>query len=267
MTKSSPPIAVSSREVRFKIDPRYLSSALITIILVCGQFYMGFLHSLLQLLISVSVALVAELVLGRLLIKKWVNPASAYISGISCGILLRSLYLFPFALASLISIMSKYILRYRGHHLWNPSNLGLCVVLFTAPEIVAALSEQWGNDLWPMVVIWVLGSFILWRARRFHVAFTYAGSFVIFAYLRSLIVETPFLSEMAPITGPMYQLMVFFMVTDPSTSVSSRRGRIIVAFLVALVETILRLSEVVNAPLYALFLVGPLAKMVDLRKS
>ena len=258
MTKSSPPIAGSAREVRFKIDPRYLSSALITIILVCGQFYMGFLHSLLQLLISVSVALVAELVLGRLLIKKWVNPASAYISGISCGILLRSLYLFPFALASLISIMSKYILR---------SNLGLCVVLFTAPEIVAALSEQWGNDLWPMVVIWVLGSFILWRARRFHVAFTYAGSFVIFAYLRSLIVETPFLSEMAPITGPMYQLMVFFMVTDPATSVSSRRGRIIVAFLVALVETILRLSEVVNAPLYALFLVGPLAKMVDLRKS
>ena len=92
-------------------------------------------------------------------------------------------------------------------------------------------------------------------------------SFVVLAYVRSLMTGTPFLSEVAPITGPMYQLMAFFMVTDPATTVSSRGGRIGVAFLVALGEMVLRLLEVVNAPLYALFLVGPAAKFVDLKRS
>ncbi len=250
-----------------RIDPRYLSSGLITLILVFGQMYVGFLHDLSQLLTAIAVALAAELVLGRLLTGKWLNPASAYITGISCGILLRSLSLWPYAVASLLSIMSKYVLRYRGRHLWNPSNLGICVVLFAAPGTVAALSEQWGNDLWAMAVIWVLGSVILWRAKRFHVTFTYAASFVALAFVRSLVTETPFLSEVAPITGPMYQLMAFFMVTDPATSVSPRGGRIAVVILVALAETAMRLMEIVNAPLYALFLVGPVAKMVDLKRS
>jgi len=251
----------------WQIDPRYLSSGLITLILVFGQLYVGFLHDLSQLFAAIAVALAAELTLGRLLTGRWLNPASAYITGISCGILLRSLSLWPYAIASLLSILSKYVLRFRGRHLWNPSNLGICVVLFAAPGTVAALSEQWGNDLWAMAVIWVLGSVILWRAKRFHVTFTYAASFVALAYVRSLMTGTPFLSEVAPITGPMYQLMAFFMVTDPATSVSSRNGRIGVAFLVALAEMILRLFEIVNAPLYALFLVGPAAKILDLRRS
>lgn len=251
----------------WQIDPRYLSSGLITLILVFGQLYVGFLHDLSQLFTAIAVALTAEMALGRLLTGRWLNPASAYITGISCGILLRSLSLWPYAIASLLSILSKYVLRFRGRHLWNPSNLGICVVLFAAPGTVAALSEQWGNDLWAMAVIWVLGSVILWRAKRFHVTFTYAASFVVLAFARSMITGTPFLSEVAPITGPMYQLMAFFMVTDPATSVSSRGGRIGVVFLVALAETVLRLFEIVNAPLYALFLVGPAAKALDLRRS
>ncbi|MDE2848046.1 MAG: RnfABCDGE type electron transport complex subunit D [Gemmatimonadota bacterium] len=253
--------------VGWQIDPRYLSSGLITLILVFGQLYVGFLHDLSQLFTAIAAALAAELTLGRLLTGKWLNPASAYITGISCGILLRSLSLWPYAIASLLSILSKYVLRFRGRHLWNPSNLGICVVLFAAPGTVAALGEQWGNDLWAMAVIWVLGSVILWRAKRFHVTFTYAVSFVALAYVRSMITGTPFLSEVAPITGPMYQLMAFFMVTDPATSVSSRNGRIGVAFLVALAEMVLRLYEIVNAPLYALFLAGPAAKVLDLRRS
>ena len=263
--KGSPP--GPPKGAGWQIDPRYLSSGLITLILVFGQLYVGFLHDLSQLFTAIAVALAAELTLGRLLTGRWLNPASAYITGISCGILLRSLALWPYAIASLLSILSKYVLRFRGRHLWNPSNLGICVVLFAAPGTVAALSEQWGNDLWAMAVIWVLGSVILWRAKRFHVTFTYAASFVALAYVRSVMTGTPFLSEVAPITGPMYQLMAFFMVTDPATSVSSRNGRIGVAFLVALAEMILRLFEIVNAPLYALFLVGPAAKVLDLRRS
>ncbi len=72
----------------------------------------------------------------------------------------------PFAVASVISIMSKYVLRVKGRHLWNPSNFGICALLFLAPETVAALSVQWGNFIWPLIVIWILGAVIIWRAKR-----------------------------------------------------------------------------------------------------
>jgi Na+-translocating ferredoxin:NAD+ oxidoreductase RnfD subunit len=62
----------------------------------------------------------------------------------------------------------------------------------------------------------------------------------------------------------MYQLFTFFMVTDPKTTVKSRRGQIVVVILVAFVEMLLRLAEVVYAPFYALFIVGPIAMLVEI---
>jgi Na+-translocating ferredoxin:NAD+ oxidoreductase RnfD subunit len=62
----------------------------------------------------------------------------------------------------------------------------------------------------------------------------------------------------------MYQLFVFFMITDPKTTVRSRLGQCVVAFCVALVEFFLRLDQVVYAPIYALFLVGPAANLIEI---
>jgi hypothetical protein len=137
-------------------------------------------------------------------------------------------------------------------------------MLFLYPTAVASLSIQWGNQIWAMLVVWFLGSLIISRLKRFHICLTYVSSFAVLAGLRSLITGSPFLASVAPLTGPMYQLFIFFMITDPRTTVSSRRGQILVAFLVALVEMILRLSEVIHAPYYALFLVGPTALVAEL---
>ena len=112
--------------------------------------------------------------------------------------------------------------------------------------------------------MWILGSLIIWQAKRFHICATYVLSFLLFAYVRSWITGHPFLAEVAPITGPMYQLFIFFMITDPKTTVQTTWGQCVVAFLVALVEMILRLNESVYAPLYALFLVGPTANLIEI---
>ena len=95
--------------------------------------------------------------------------------------------MWPYILCALISIMSKYVLRYKGRHLWNPSNFGVSWMLFMAPLSVAGLSIQWGNNLAAMAVIWTLGLVIVNRAKRLHVSVTYVISFVILAYIRSLI--------------------------------------------------------------------------------
>ncbi|HEX7329998.1 MAG TPA: hypothetical protein VF290_00775 [Pyrinomonadaceae bacterium] len=255
------PVAASSK---LSFSNRYLPPIFITTILVVGHFAYGILESYERTALAIIAALVTELVLGRIFFGKWINLASAYISGISVGILVRSPAFWPYALCSVISIMSKYVLRVKGRHLWNPSNFGICVLLFLAPETVAALTIQWGNFLWPLLVIWILGSVIVWRAKRIHISLTYVLSFFAFAFLRSWITGDPWRSEISPITGPMYQLFVFFMITDPKTTVKSVKWQCIVVFLVAFVEMLLRLNHVVYAPLYALFLVGPTAMLIEI---
>jgi Na+-translocating ferredoxin:NAD+ oxidoreductase RnfD subunit len=180
------------------------------------------------------------------------------------GILLRSPAFWPYALCSAIAITSKYVLRVKHRHIWNPSNFGICVMLFLAAESVASLSIQWGNNLWAMIVIWLLGSAIIWRLKRFHICATYVVSFLFFALIRSWMGGDPWQSEIAPVTGPEYQLFIFFMITDPKTTVRSRMGQCIVAFLVAAVEMVMRLDQSIYAPLYALFVVGPIAMLIEM---
>jgi Na+-translocating ferredoxin:NAD+ oxidoreductase RnfD subunit len=237
---------------------------LITCILAAGQLSFGILESYTRTVLAILTAIGMELVLARLYRGQWPHLASAYITGISVGILVRSPAFWPYALCSMLSITSKYVLQVKGRHLWNPSNFGLCVMLFLAADVVASLSIQWGNYLPPMLVVWLLGSLILWRLKRLHISATYVVSFVLCAGMRSWITGQPFLAEVAPITGPMYQLFIFFMITDPKTTVQTTRGQCVVAFLVALTEMILRLNESVHAPYYALFLVGPSANLLDL---
>jgi enediyne biosynthesis protein E5 len=259
----SPPAAAPRRPF-FNLDNRYIAPAFITCILLAGHLSFGILESYQKTLLAIVTSIALELVLGRIFFRKWVHPASAYITGISVGILVRSPAFWPYALCAAISITSKYVLRVKNRHIWNPSNFGISVMLFLAAETVATLSIQWGNYLWPMLVIWALGSAIIARLHRFHITGIYVASFIAFAFLRSWTTGSPWQSEIAPITGPMYQLFIFFMITDPKTTVRSKRGQCIVVFLVAVVEMILRLRQVVYAPFYALFMVGPAAMLIEI---
>jgi Na+-translocating ferredoxin:NAD+ oxidoreductase RnfD subunit len=246
------------------LDFRYLPPIFITCILLAGQLSFGMLESYQKTLLAIVTSIAMEMALGRWLLGKWPHPASAYITGISVGILIRSPAFWPYALCSAISITSKYVLRVKGRHIWNPSNFGISVMLFLAADTVATLSIQWGNYLLPLLVIWALGCVIVWRVRRLHITATYVVSFLAFAFLRSWMTGSPWQSEVAPITGPMYQLFVFFMVTDPKTTVRSKTGQCIVVFLVAVAEMVMRLRQIVYAPFYALFLVGPAALLIEM---
>ena len=195
--------------------------------------------------------------LGRVTYGKWPHLASAYITGISVGILLRSPFLWPYFLCSLISIMSKYVLRLAAATSGTRRTSASAPCSSWRRPTVSPLSVQWGNVVAPMVVIWLLGSVIVCRVGRFHMSATYVASFLVFSLVRIAVTGTPWLANVAPITGPMYQLFIFFMVTDPEDDGRPKWAQCLVVFIVAFVEMLLRLNEVVYAPFYALFLVGP----------
>ena len=264
--RDRPPVVtgVGGARPRLRLDKRYLAPILVTVVLVVGQLTFGFLESWSRTALAILTAIATELVLTRLFTGAWPHLASSYISGISVGMLIRSPAFWPYALCSAISITSKYVLRVDGRHIWNPSNFGIVAMLVLAADTVASLSVQWGNTLLPMLVVWAFGSVIIHSLGRLHITATYVASFVGFAFVRAVVTGHPFLSEVAPITGPMYQLYIFFMITDPKTTVRPVWGQCAVAFTVAAVEAGFRLLEWVHAPYYALFLVGPAANLIEI---
>ncbi len=253
-----------------KVDIRLVPPVLISLILVAGHYSFGILRGFDAILLAIGTAVAVEIVAGRLTYGSWPHPASAYTTGISVGILVRSPMLWPFAFCSTLSILSKYVLRVKGQHLWNPSNFGICVLFFPAAYgffDVAPLNTQWGNNMWPMLVIWIIGLYTIWKVKRFHITATYIVAFIALSFVRSLITGDAFWAEVAPLTGPMYQLFALFMITDPKTTVSSPKGEMGVTILIAIVEFFLRLAEFVAAPFYALFLVGPAAMLVNIYRT
>src|SRR4029077_5132701 len=166
---------------------RYYAPLLITGILISAQLSFGILEGYSRTGTAILVAIAAELVMGRLTYGKWPHPASAYITGISVGILVRSPFLWAYALCSLVSIATKYVFRIRSRHLWNPSNFGVSALRFLAPAATSVLSIQWGNVMLPMAVIWMLGAVIVWRVGRLHISATYVASFLLLSLVSSSI--------------------------------------------------------------------------------
>ncbi len=248
----------------FSIPKSFIGPILISAILVAAHISFGILDTYTKLFTAIIAAFITEAVLHKMVTGEWRNLSSAYVSGISAGILVRSPMLWPFALCAAISIASKYVFRFRGRHIWNPTNFGIVVMLIIASDSMAVLSIQWGNNMWAMLIIWIVGLFTIYKVNKFHICATYVLGFIAFGYLRSLYTGDLFMAEIAPLTGPMYQLFVLFMITDPKTTVSTRAGQSFVAFLIALVEMIFRLGEAVYAPFYALFIVGPIALIIEM---
>jgi enediyne biosynthesis protein E5 len=262
-----------------KIDPRYLIAFLITLVLVVGQLRYHLLGGYDRLAIALGVCTLTEALLSWFDRGKVVNLLSAYISGISLTLLIKPQggALWPFVIGGFIAIASKYVLRYRENHLWNPTNFAIATLLLAAPDRVSVLSHQFGNDVTTNLVIWIFGLIIAARVGVLHITLTYVISFLLLNTARATLFGQPVLPEIAPITGPMYQLFVFFMITDPRTVVRGRQKQIMVAIIIAIVETMIRLMADKGVPLpigvtaapafYALATVGPVAKWLDLRRA
>lgn len=262
-----------------RIDPRYLIAGLITLVLLVAQLRYHMFGGYARLGVALGVCVATEAVLSWFDRGRVVNLQSAYISGLSLTLLTRPQgnALWPFAIGGFLAISSKYVLRYRDQHLWNPTNFAISALLLAAPSKVAVLSHQFGNDLATNLVIWAFGLLIAKRVGVLHITLTYVASFLVLNGMRALALGQPLFPELAPITGPMYQLFVFFMITDPRTVVKGRRRQMTVAVIIALTETLFRLLSDRGVPmpiafsadpaLLSLAIVGPLAKWLDVRRT
>jgi Na+-translocating ferredoxin:NAD+ oxidoreductase RnfD subunit len=247
-------------------DPRLHLAAVITTLQVLGQTAFQFRVSIAQILISLLTCAVLELVITfrKQHVLMW--PASALLTGNGVAFILRvpgtrhgdwwsTKGWWIFMGTAAVSLLSKYAIKWRGSHVFNPSNLGLVLCFVLLGRNRAEPLDFW----WGPVSPWLLFAFavivtgglvilsrlkLLWIAVGFWLAFA-AGIAVLAATGHAMTARW----HLGPITGPYFWwslltspevlVFLFFMLTDPKTSPRGQRDRVVYAVSVGLLAALL----------------------------
>jgi len=247
-------------------DPRLHVAAVIITVHVLGQVGLGFWVSVPQILAAILTCAILEIAITFQQSRTFVWPASAMLTGSGVALILRvvgtppgqpwSTYAwYVFAVVAGLSLLSKYVIRYRGSHVFNPSNIGLVVAFLVLGSTRAEPLDFWWAPLngWMLAayaVITVGGLLITRRLRLLGLAgsfwITFAiGLGILAASGHSMVARWSF----APVTGvdfwrtivtsPEVLIFLFFMITDPKTVPTGQVGRVLFGVLVAVASVLL----------------------------
>lgn len=236
-------------------DPRIMVAAAQTLWTVLGQTTYYFNRDPLQLTAAIGTAVILDFVLTLVVLRQLTIPLSAYLTGLSIGILLESWDWRMFAVASAWGVLSKYLIHDGKRHFFNPSNFGLVVTLLLCPSIASiAPGSQWGADYRVAVVILGLGLLMMRRLNRLDLALAWISGYVFMACLRTALGQGGFVFSLGPMTGAEFALFTFVMLPDPKASPPTRGWRIVWGLSIAVLDGILRYLEIRYSVFYALFL-------------
>ena len=247
-------------------DPRLHVAAVIITIHVLGQTGLHFRVSVPQILAAMLTCAIIEVVLTFRQTRSIVWPASALLTGSGVALIMRVVGTPPddpwnagswyvFAAVAAFSILTKYVIRYRGSHVFNPSNIGLVVAFVVLGSAVVEPLDFWWAPLNPWMVaayavILVGGLLITWRLRLLALAGTFwvtlaLGTGILAGSGHCMTTNWAF----APVCGldfwrvivtsPEVLIFLFFMITDPKTIPAGHVGRIVFGLLTAVVSTLL----------------------------
>jgi Na+-translocating ferredoxin:NAD+ oxidoreductase RnfD subunit len=247
-------------------DPRLHLAATITSLQVIGQIGFHFELSIAQILISLATCAVLEIAIALRKQHVLLWPASALLTGNGVAFVLRV----PgtahgdwwtvrgwwiFAGTAAVALLSKYVLVWRGAHIFNPSNIGLVICFLALGRTRAAPLDFWWGPMsgWLVLalVVIVCGGFaILLRLGLLRVAL---GFWVSFAAGLAIVAAAGHAMSarwhLGPVSGfhfwavlvtsPEVLVFLFFMITDPKTAPRGRRARLVYAVSLGLLGALL----------------------------
>jgi hypothetical protein len=161
------------------------------------------------------------------------DPRSALISANSLCLLLRTDWVVLAMLAAVVAIASKFTLRVRGKHVFNPTNFALVVMMLATGEVWVS-PGQWGSAAVFAFLLASAGSLVVSRAGRADVTFTFLAAWAGLLVGRSLWLGEPLTIPLHRLENGALVVFAFFMISDPRTTPDSRSGRMLFAVLVAL---------------------------------
>ena len=167
-------------------------------------------------------------------------------------------------LAASVSILSKYILRINGKHIFNPSALGIVVaVLFTGNAWISP--GQWGSGTVIMFGVLSLGFIVTTRVQKLDVSIAFLGTFAGLIFLRQIIyLGWPMDHFIQSVSTGSLLLFSFFMITDPKTIPNHQFTRILWCMAIAAVSFYLTAFKFMNgAPIFMLVFAQPFVPLLD----
>ena len=235
-------------------DPRCTLAVGLTLWTVLGQTAYYFNRDLLQLGVAVASACVLDFVILALWKRELSVPLSAYITALSIGLLVESYDWRVYVVVPAWGILSKYLLRDRKRHFFNPSNFGIVMVLLFGHGIASvAPGSQWGADYRVALAILCLGMMMLVRLKKLELGLGWLGGFVFMGLVRVALRHGGLVFALGPMTGAEFALFTFSMLPDPKTCPPTRRGCLAWGVSIALMDGVLRYLEVRYSMFYALF--------------
>ena len=254
-------------------DPRLHVAAVLLTLQVLGQTVLGFRLSVAQILVSLAVGALIEFAVAFFKDKTILWPASGLLTGNSTAFILRTpgtlhgdwwsthgIWIFVGVVA--VSMASKYLIRWRGRHIFNPSNFGL-VLAFVAlgPQYTEPMDLFWiPMGQWMIVTYGILivgGVLIGWELKLLGLEIGFMAGFAAFAVLALIPVPdhcmvaswhvTPMCGWQlwnVLVTSPELLIFGLFMIPDPRTVPEGQAARVVFGVVTAL---------------FAVLLVGPTA--------
>lgn len=245
-------------------DPRSYQILMLSCLLVYGTVQLDLEVSSGRAAALLGMALLTQYACTRLWRLPAFDPRSALISGLSLCLLLRSNSAWLAVLAAVVTIASKFVLRVRGKHVFNPTNFGI-VFLMLATSQVWVSPGQWGSAAFFGFLIACLGGLVVNRAARSDITYAFLAFYLAVLFGRALWLGQPATIPLHQLQSGAFLIFTFFMISDPKTTPDSRAGRILFALLVALgagfVHFVLYRP---NGLLLSLAFLSPLVPLLDL---
>jgi Na+-translocating ferredoxin:NAD+ oxidoreductase RnfD subunit len=247
-------------------DPRLHVAAVVLTVHLLGQVGLHFWVSVPQIVAAIGTCFILEVAIAFRQTRSFIWPASAMLTGSAVALIMRVVGTQPddhwttygwyvFAVVAGLSLLSKYVIRYRGSHIFNPANIGLVVAFVVLGSTrVEPLDFWWAPLNLPMILAYaviIVGGLLITRrlhllllAATFWVALnlgvgTLAASGHCMTTRWSFAPVCGFDFWRSIVTSPEVLIFLFFMITDPKTVPGGRVGRMVFGLGVAVVSTLL----------------------------
>src|SRR5262245_2785718 len=262
MFAPSAPDSGRGAATRPTLDPRWFQIFMLSSLLGYGLFGLHFEFSGSHLAAVIGTALATQYLFTRLEKLPRFDPLSALISGIGLCTLLRTNGIGPAAFAAFLAIASKFVLRIRGKHLFNPTNLSLGVMLLAGAGWISP--GQYGHFAFIALAMVCVGLTVVTRAARWDVTLAFLGVYAAIVLGRSLWLGEPMTIPLHRLQSGLLLQFAFNMISDPKTTPDSRAGRVLFGSLVAIgVGVVQFVMFRTNGPVWSLAAITLLVPLID----
>jgi hypothetical protein len=249
-------------------DPRMHVAAVLLTLQALGQTVLGFRLSIAQILICLATGALIEFFVVFFKDHAIIWPASGLLTGNSTAFILRvpgtlhgqwwsthGIEIFIGVVA--LGMATKYLIRWKGRHIFNPSNVALVLAFVVlGVQRVEPLDLWWvPMGLW-MVVTYVIlvggGLLIAWELKMLGLVFAFMVAFAAFLALAlwqvpdHCMVASWRVSPMCGrdlwqilVTSPEVLIFALFMIPDPRTVPDGRVARVVFGVFVAMLAVLL----------------------------